>query len=347
MMPILWHRFAEDSNLPSALTAGEQTRLTEIFNPDDAGSVWRRALALIGLPQPPLPKGLLSWYRDVPYINWNAMTHLVSGGGLIPEAEGQYRYRYTPATMWGMLKAQWRLARYTHACLDTDAPPAQDNDAQLAESLALGFCILALTLRIPSKNASLLQDGLADPATIPPRLRTTIAQIKALQQRRNQLSAAWHVLFPVREATDTLSPVPEFFWDQPPAEIAPPEHSAPSVLPTHWQGISIAGEAATGRPFLVRTKADAEKVRASNARWVLIFPMAKPDSTELFAYATAVLYAQGGTMSHAASIAREQNLTSLTGLGKPFLEDIAQHLALQPDLILQVDPARKRVECVA
>lgn len=140
--------------------------------------------------------------------------------------------------------------------------------------------------------------------------------------------------------------VPEFFWDTPTGNYLHHDsmvRAAHPTLPTCWQGISIAGEVVTGRAFLVLSKADAEQVKASHERLVLIFPMARPETTELFAYAAAALYAQGGALSHAASIAREQNLTSVTGLGKRFLEEIGQHMASNPYVMVTVDPAQRNV----
>ncbi|MEQ1790005.1 MAG: PEP-utilizing enzyme [Rickettsiales bacterium] len=356
-MPILWYRFAEDSSLPPILNLQEKKSLEAIFAADDEQSLWCRALRATGLPNLSVPDGLLRWYGDAPYINWNAMVNIVSGGGLIPEPKDDkftYRYCYHLSVLWRMVKAHWNISRYVQNHIADDFPLPDDDTEKLVESLALGFCILALTMRIPSKNAAMLQDGLADnSSSIPAAFRRVIAQIKALQHRRNQLSSAWSILFKEKENCELPSNLPEFFWDTPPQDIVSINTSHNDVdeakmeLPTSWQGIPIAGDSVTARAFLVRTRADAKQVRASNEKLVLIFPMARPETTELFSHAAAVLYAQGGALSHAASIAREQNLPSITGLGKKFIDEIMQHLTQQPKLILRVNPSQRNVECVS
>ncbi|MBY0355707.1 MAG: hypothetical protein K2Q12_08280 [Rickettsiales bacterium] len=350
-MPTLWHRFAEDSALPSRLDNRDKEILAAIFDPTDPNSIWSKALIMIGLPTEDVPDGLLCWHRDTPYINWNAMVDIVSGGSLFPEPKDEkftYRYTYTLSTTWSMVKAHWHISRYVQNHLAADIPLPDDNEAKLVESLALGFCILALTMRIPS---TMLHGGLADTYSISKTFRSVIIQIKSLQHRRNQLSPAWTVLFQAKENEEAAGNIPEFFWNHPPKEFPTPLakdtilHTMKQRLSTQWHGIPITGEPITCRAFLVRNKADEERVKASNERLVLIFPLARPDTTVLFSYAAAVLYAQGGALSHAASIAREQNLPSITGLGKEFIAEIVQHLALEPNLILRVDPLLKRVEC--
>lgn len=244
----------------------------------------------------------------------------------------------------------WNISRYIENHIAPDIPMHDDNTEKLVESLALGFCILALTLRIPSRNTALLHDGLTNNnSAIPAIFQRVITQIKALQNRRNQLSSAWATFFPEKGQLESSLDLPEFFWDTPTpntSSISASSDKAPTELPNNWHGIAIAGGLITGRAFLVRTRADAEQVKVSGERLVLIFPMARPETTELFSYAVAVLYAQGGVLSHAASIAREQNLPSITGLGKKFIADISQHLEQYPCLILQVDPPQGRVKCV-
>jgi phosphohistidine swiveling domain-containing protein len=226
-----------------------------------------------------------------------------------------------------------------------------DNTAKLVESLALGLCVLALTMRIPSKNTAMLHEGLVDASTLPKTFRMVVDQIKAVQRRRNLLSPAWAVLFQQSACPVVPTDLPLFFWDSPPDH--PLSQSLPEItreermLPTQWRGIPVAGTLMTGRVFLVQTAADEAVVRASTERLVLVFPQARPETTELFSYAAAVLYGAGGALCHACSIAREQNVTCITGLGQGFIHDIAAHLVQHPALIVQVDVGRKIVHIAA
>src|SRR5690606_34342565 len=51
---------------------------------------------------------------------------------------------------------------------------------------------------------------------------------------------------------------------------------------------------------------------------IFIFRHARPDTTECFAMADAVLFANGGVLSHACVVAREQGVPCITGLGADF-----------------------------
>ncbi len=57
---------------------------------------------------------------------------------------------------------------------------------------------------------------------------------------------------------------------------------------------------------------------------VLIFTSARPDSILFFGQASAVLFLKGGLLSHACSIAREQMLPCVTGLGPRFVQALNQ-----------------------
>lgn len=357
----LWLRFAEDSSLPPVLDAAGQQKLSAIFAPD-SHSLWNAALAALKFSeQSTVP--FLSWYRHAPYINWSQMVRLVSGGSLrpVPDEQGfTYKESYRPLALWRMTKAQWAISRYVQDHTALHCPLPDDNAVKLVESLALGLCVLALTMRIPSKNTAMLHEGLADINVLPKTFRLVVDQIKAVQRRRNLLSPAWAVLFQQPVCPVVPADLPLFFWDSPPdkspdnplpqalaetaAETAPEIARQEQTLPTQWRGIPVAGTLATGQAFLVQTAADEAVVRASTERLVLVFPQARPETTELFPYAAAVLYGAGGALCHACSIAREQNVTCITGLGQAFIHDITAHLVRHPALIVQVDVGRKSVQ---
>jgi phosphohistidine swiveling domain-containing protein len=348
-MSILWLRFAQDSGLPPILKPHEKHTLEAIFSATQADSLWCRALRLLGLSSQHITEDLICWHNDTPYINWSAIVTLVSGGCLITQPNGDqfsYRYCYNITTLCRMIKAQWKISRYIQIHSEPDLSLPNDADEKLIESIALGLCILALTMRVPSKNADALNDGLVDSESLSVTFKKVIKQIKALQYRRNQLSSAWKTLFRGDETYELSIDMPAFFWDTPPIDKKPVNHSMDSeILQSHWQGIPIAGNSISARVYLVRTKADFEQIKLISERRILIFPMARPETTELFPYAAAVIYAEGGALSHAASIAREQNIPSVTGVGKRFISDIIRHLEINPDLIIHIDPMQRCVKC--
>ncbi|MBP7253803.1 MAG: hypothetical protein KBA75_10015 [Alphaproteobacteria bacterium] len=349
-MPTLWLRFTEDSTLPPVLDTQAQQQLAAIFNNANPQSLWRRALQMLKL-QPDPNEPMLNWFKDAPYVNWSALTRLVSGDTLRPVAEGDkftYRENYRLGALWRMTKAQWNISRYVQAQCDPDLPLPDDNAEKLCESLALGCCVLALTMRIPSKKAELLHEGMADASKIPAAFQHVFTHIKAVQQRRNLLSPAWAVLFQHNTLRQQPTNLPAFFWDNPPADdavsVAPP--AAEVRTQTSWRGIPVAGSAVTGRALLVENEADIVTARASTERLVLIFPLARPETVELFPYAAAVLYGDGGALCHACSIAREQNLTCITGLGQGFIRALQGMVSQGQAVVLKVDPATRAVALV-
>lgn len=346
-MPVLWLRFTEDSSLPPVLDAQAQQQLAAIFDNANPQSLWRRALQKLGL-QPDVAEPMLNWYRDAPYINWSALVRLVSGDTLRTVAEGDgftYRENYRLGALWRMTKAQWHISRYVQAQCEPNLPLPDTNDDKLCESLALGCCVLALTMRIPSKKTELLHEGMADTAKVPKAFQYVFAQIKALQQRRNLLSPAWAVLFQHNTLRHEPSDLPKFFWDKPPVDTA--VGVAPSVAEdrpqTSWRGIPVAGGAVTGRALLVENEAGIATARTSTERLVLVFPLARPETVGLFPYAAAVLYGDGGALCHACSIAREQNLTCITGLGQGFIAALRAASSSGAAVTLTVDPAARSV----
>lgn len=346
-MPVLWLRFTEDSTLPPVLDAQAQQQLAAVFDNANPQSLWRQALQKLKL-QPYADEPMLNWFKDAPYINWSALVRLVSGDTLRAVPEGEtftYRENYRLGALWRMTKAQWHISRYVQERCDPALPLPDDNDAKLCESLALGCCVLALTMRIPSKKTELLHEGMADAAKIPAAFQHVFAHIKAVQQRRNLLSPAWAVLFQHNTLRQQPSNLPAFFWDHPPQDEAAPvvEDVAEDSQQTNWRGIPVAGGAVTGRALLVESEADIAAARASTERLVLVFPLARPETVELFPYAAAVLYGEGGALCHACSIAREQNLTCITGLGQGFIRALQGMAAQGQAVALTVDPAARSV----
>lgn len=359
----LWLRFAQDSSLPPRLDAAQQAKLEDVFAANNPQSLWNVAMRRCGLTAPLCPEGMLRWLQGAPYFNWSAMTQAVSAGSLVPVPDGAsftYKENYRLNALFGMLKAQWRLSGYVQRQTDTATPLPETQADKLTESLALGCAILGLTMRLPAKQQSLLQEGLADNGKVPTAFRGVFAQIKQLQTRRNILSSAWAQLFDqVKPADWQPDGLPLLFWGEVPKTLEnaaqdvlttsaatplPADSAALSQQTTVWRGIAVAGQAAvTGRALLVRTEADIAAVKAATEPLVLVFPLARPETVELFPYAMAVLYGEGGALCHACSIAREQNLPCITALGQDFMRSIRHKLADDAPVLLHIEPAGKAV----
>ena len=59
---------------------------------------------------------------------------------------------------------------------------------------------------------------------------------------------------------------------------------------------------------------------------ILIFKRATPESTTYFSGAHAILYVEGGLLSHACCVARERNIACATRLGWGFLEELQNRM---------------------
>lgn len=359
----LWLRFAQDSSLPPRLDTAQQAKLEEVFAADNPQSPWNASLRRCGLNAPLCPEGMLRWLQGAPYFNWSAMTQAVSAGSLVPVPDGTsftYKENYRLSALFGMLKAQWRLSGYVQRQTDAATPLPGTQADRLTESLALGCAILGLTMRLPAKQQGLLQEGLADSTKVPAAFRGVFAQIKQLQGRRNILSSAWAQLFDQVQPSDWQPDgLPLLFWGEVSEVVnsaselqqaestratAPPASGEADAEQTVWHGITVAGQVAvTGRALLVRSETDSAAVKAATEPLVLVFPLARPETVELFPYAVAVLYGEGGALCHACSIAREQNLPCITALGQDFMRVIRQRLAGDAPVTLCVDPATRIV----
>ncbi|MEZ0224883.1 MAG: PEP-utilizing enzyme [Alphaproteobacteria bacterium] len=337
MTDVLWLRFSDEASLPYPLIPEERTKLDSIYNTNDEGSVWNRAAARLGFP---VGGGqLLRWHGDVPYINWSLMTSIISCGAMqaVRTPDGGYTFaeRNTLLRVPALLKSQWRVARYIEATLADTLPFTLDG--KIVESTALGLALETITLRLPKHTPMELAGWLSAPDKAPSRVRRTVLQMQAIQKRRTQLSPAWFELFPKRESGEISGPA--YFWNEPPAEErAPAAPIARSVEGNEWQGLPVCAGNVTGRVFIVRSMKNFQPPDMSDFP-ILVFPRARPETTELFSVASALLFAEGGALSHACTVAREQGIPCITGLGPDFLERI-QTLAGQGSVWLTLDGAK-------
>lgn len=345
-MSVLWLAFAEDSSLPPVMDAEARSRFNAIFDASTPRSLWSLALQRLGLTPPLHTAPLIQWVGNTPYIRWSYVVSLLSGGIIIPQpnasGEVQYHTHYQPCKLPAFLRSQWNISRYILRCLEENYRPPETHEEQISESIALGLAALSLTLRLPAHTSEQLAVWLANPAPLPSRLRVPIVQLQKIQALRTRLSIAWKTEFP-----SSLAPAPDntpaYFWDTPPTFIASP---SPIRHETVWRGMAIAGGAVSGRAVLMTRYTTPDMLQQIAAPLILVFPLARPESVEWFEYAAGILFIQGGAMSHACTIAREQNLACITALGKGFLQEVEARL-LQPDALwVSLQPMDGMVEFI-
>ncbi|MBP9050295.1 MAG: hypothetical protein KBF91_03655 [Alphaproteobacteria bacterium] len=340
-MSVLWLKFAEDTSLPDRLDQAGKERLEEIFSAGHPNSPWNKALRLLGVK--PSGAAMIKWVQDVPYINWSEMTNSISRGCIVPvpSEDGGYQFKpcYSVRTIWQLVKAQWSVARYIEKCLAEPVPSTQEE--KIVQSLALGIAFLSLTMRLPSHNAETLSRWMNNP---PPKVKATIKKMQDLQKRRTGLTPAWQEMFPDEVSAPPVFAYPPHFWNEPPA--MKPLEKFSSALHTQWRGLPVCGDFINARVVLVEGKPDLDFIKSLSDPLVLVFPRARPETVELFLYAKAVLYGDGGTLSHACTIARESNLPCVTALGQGFIADLRQYLSATESLWLSIDPDKAEITLI-
>lgn len=328
-MAVLWMKFSEEATLPASFTPEEQRKFENVYDPSDPSSIWSRSCALLGLPVGAGP--LVSWYRNVPYVNWSEVVSTVSCGWIVVERKnGSWAYgeRRNLFTMGKLIRSQWKIERYVDTHIKPGAPLPPDRDGKLLESTALGLGLQAIMQRLPKNSPQEFAAWLAAPDKAPFTVRKTMMQIQAIQRRRTQLSPAWLELLPFRPARDFGPNVPEMFWDHPPLNVVddPATEAPASASPTltavqtdEWQGLPVCAGQVTGCAIIVTQIKDFTPPDMSDLP-VLVFPRARPETVELFPHAAALLFAEGGALSHACTVAREQGIPCVTALGPEFFQ---------------------------
>lgn len=319
----VWVRFSEDTSLPPVLGADEKTLLEKIFSGVDPESPLQKAFRRLGLVLASQP--MLKWEGENPLFNWQAVVAVLGGGWIEAAAPDAYRTNPTPLHLFRFLRTQWEISRYLARTLK--APLPENEEDQIVESLALGFAALMLTFSLPRHDQAQLAEWLARPEKLSARLRRTVLKLRAIQSRRTKLTPAWQHLFPGTEDAGTES------------------KDASKPARTEWSGIGVSGYAVVGRLHLAESGA-AGTISSSVDPVIFVFRRARPDSTTCFGKAAAVLYAEGGVMSHACTIAREENLTCVTALGVDFYEDIRALASQEEQVWLSVDGQTGRVGLV-
>jgi phosphohistidine swiveling domain-containing protein len=342
-VPTLWLKFSDEASLPYPLSTEERRKLEDIYNAADEGSVWNRAAVRLGMH--PGGSALVRWHEGVPYVNWSLMTGIISCGSVevVRASDGNYAYaaRATLMRLPALMRSQWRAAQYVEQKLAAALPETRDE--KLIESTALGLALQAIMLRLPAHTPRDLAGWLAAPDSAPLKLQRTIRQMQAIQKRRTRLSPAWFELFPKRDGAEPA--VPAFFWDEPPSRPVEKIAAIADADKTEWQGLPVCAGQVTGRIFVVRKLKDFVTPDMSDFP-VLVFPRARPDTTELFPHASALLFAEGGALSHACTVAREQGIPCVTGLGVDFL-DALESKAGQGRVFAAVDGSAGTVRVIS
>ncbi len=338
-------KFSEEATLPPSFTPDEQRRFEQVYDPSDAQSLWSVSCALLGLPASVGP--LVCWYKNVPYVNWTAVVATVSCGWIeVVDKNGGWAYAERKSILGipRLVRSQWKIERYVDGRINGAALPVE-LAARLLESTALGLALQAIMQRLPSNSPQEFATWLSAPDKAPLTVRKTIMQIHGIQRRRTQLSNAWLQLFPPRPARDVEPETPEMFWDRPPLFDSPPL-SAPSAsappATVEWQGLSVCAGQVTGRAVIVKSLRDFTPPDMSDLP-VLVFARAKPDTVEIFPHAAALLFAEGGALSHACTIAREQGIPCVTGLGPEFFQRV-EELSAHGKTWLSMDGAAGNVK---
>lgn len=338
-------KFPDEAVFCGAFSDEEKRKLIQVFCVSDSGSDWRRALILLGLKSREPTADLIKFYKDAPYFNWSCLLSVISGGALQAVGTDSDGYSvtmdYRPLALLRFISSQWKIARFLHRL-----PENEDN--KIAYSLALGLALQSLVMRLGSSNAQNIASWLATPEDAPAKHKKTLAQIQAVQMRRTIISSVWKDLFPDLAGKNTTSAtLPEYFWD----DMAPP---APGLLPQEetparhiWKGLPVCQGKRKGLALVVTRETTpqsfAEIRKTQEAPLILVFRQARPETTEFFEYAAALIFAEGGALSHACTVARARSIPSVTGLGQGFYAFVCNN----PPVWLEIDGSAGTVKILS
>lgn len=322
MTDTLWIRFADDSGFPEKLLTTDEAALQKIFDMSDKDSLWHQSLDAIGLHAKPTV--MVRFVDGTAYINWTAMTGFMTGGMLqpIPNKDKSFQYKTitSPMAFFRFLRNQWKISVYLEKTLPAALPQAPQD--QVRESLALGLALLSLTPRLPRHTPEQLGMWMSDIPHAPKHAQKTLQQIQKLQMRRTQLSSGWKHFITGDDAHRATDQPPALFWNEP-STIDTPASATISTMATSWKGIPVVSGNITAEAIVVTEKSPDEMQNASHLQGkILVFARARPETVLFFDYASAILYAEGGTLSHACTVAREQKIPCVTGLGKDFIPSL-------------------------
>ena len=209
--------------------------------------------------------------------------------GLHRLPEGTARWLRIPEE----IAATWKVERYLEQ--NRVALLLGEDEARI-HSTALGICQHLLQLRLPAHAERDLAKWLIAPESAPHIARRTVELLLSVQHQRNALQSSWCVLGE-----------PEI------SDAACARNSETSELKKVWLGLPVF-------PGIVEGEYSLE----SRAHTIHVFESARPQTVVHFEHARAVLYCQGGLLSHACSIARERGIPCITGLGSGFFAQVRE-----------------------
>ncbi len=342
-MATLWLKFPDEVLLSHEFTPQTKEKLEEVFSYYSLQSPWRKALTLLGMCSVQNAETMIRWHKNKPYFNWSSYTNIISGGSVTLNQGEDNPYvqvfSYKPKHVLGLLKIQWKVARFL-------AKPPKDMD-KLVESIALGLALQSLITRFgPDHNK--MADWLAAPDKTPSKYRETIEQIQSIQVRRTEISDVWREHFDLSGVSDEdIDGLPEYYWDDRVLEIKD-ESGAPPQNTGLWRGKPVCAGSVTGIAVVAGSDLDLEQIKAmkaeSSAPVIFVFRSARPETTELFEYADAILFSNGGVLSHACTVAREMGIPCVTDLGTDLYKFFEGE---QGKRWLQVDASEATVELLA
>lgn len=343
-MDTLWLKFPDEVLLGHVYTAETKKKLEDIFSNATPQSQWMKSLAILGIKSGSINnEPMIYWYMNVPYFNWTYYVSLISGGSvsLHKSESGGYVLRFNSGfrQIISLISIQWKIARFL----------AKANIVEdiLIESIALGIALQAQIFRLGA-DSDKMPEWLAARDLTPQKHLNTINQIQAIQVRRTHISDVWKEHFNVSEQSEhNIEGLPDYFWD----DDIPKENV--KTFPTQnisedgaWKGKSVCAGMVSGIAIVVKPKFKADDFlnirKEYDAPLIFIFKNARPESVELFECADAVVFCNGGVLSHACTVAREMNIPCVTAIGSEFYESIKGRASLW----LHVDAREGKVEMV-
>lgn len=326
--PSLWIRFTNES-IPLENLDEDDIRRLEIL--------WRKALQEIGFIVSLSPEHLFFRRRkNTPYLNFSLLVHVLSKNALRVTAseKGEGRsIRANSGRLMGfisLLVIHWRVEAYLSNFAHASTARSDNHDEiekKRVQSLALGICQQLLMMRLPHHTQENLAAWLMTPEQAPHFARRTLKQLLKLQQARDLRSHAWRGFFktdPDSCETPLVSGQPESLWSDDPTKLnsttthRDQEECAPLPQSSAWKGLPVCSGIIEGSFWLVPERIKSDMPPPTDAT-IFIFRYARPQSVELYARTRAVLFIEGGVLSHACCVAREKQMICMTGLGQRFL----------------------------
>ncbi len=341
-MATLWLKFPDEVLLCHVFTAETQARLEQIFSPSQTQSPWLHSLSLLGFKTShDTAAPMIKWHNNAPYFNWSHYIKMISGGSvaMIKAPDGGYTqsFNYNVKHIIAFVGTQWKIARFLGKTPNIENP--------LVESITLGIALQGLIIGLGTNDDN-LEKWLAAPESVPPKHRKAIKQMQAVQMRRTEITDVWRTQFiPAQHSEKIDEDLPDYFWDdQIPAPNKKPRPENTTLDSNTWKGKSVCSGNVTGMAILIDSQSTLDHLKAikkgNNAPLILVFKSARPDTTELFEGTDALVFCNGGVLSHACAVAREMHIPCVTALGSAFFSDVQSH---EKTVWLHVDAHNARV----